>query len=98
MDDSAANLVRARLFTELVSDSLVEYSYDADLAGLRYNFDIQADGILLTVDGYNDKLPAITKVIFETMKNLQVNPKRFEIIVDQVRSFAFSTPPNGTLH
>lgn len=73
------------MFIELVKDALVEYSYDAELAGLSYTFDTQGDGILLTVDGYNDKLHVLAKVVVEKMKSLQVDEERFRLIMDQVR-------------
>lgn len=77
------------MFIELVKDALVEYSYDAELAGLSYTFESQADGILLTVDGYNDKLHVLAKVVVEKMKTLKVDEERFRLIMDQVRR---STP------
>lgn len=87
IDDTALNSVNSRFVTELVRDALTEYSYDAELAGLSYTFDSQADGIVLTVDGYNDKLAVLAKVVFEKMKSLKVDPKRFDIIKDQVSRF-----------
>lgn len=51
---------------------------------MSYTLESQADGILLTVDGYNDKLDVLAKVVVEKMRNLQVNEERFRLIVDQV--------------
>jgi len=86
IDSTAISSVSSRLFTELVKDSLNEYSYDADLAGLSYSFEQQGDGILLNADGYNDKLAVLLEVVVKRMKELKVDKKRFDIIVDQVRS------------
>lgn len=55
------------------------------MAGLSYTFDSQADGILLTIDGYNDKLAVLAKVILERIKGLVVQEKRFEVVLDQLR-------------
>ncbi|KAK4058930.1 metalloprotease [Microbotryomycetes sp. JL221] len=85
IDDSALHAVQSRFFIELVKDALVEYSYDAELAGLSYQLDTQADGILLTLDGYNDKLSVLGKVIVETIKNLEIKQDRFDVIQDQLR-------------
>lgn len=85
VDDSALHTVQSRLYTELVKDALVEYSYDAELAGLSYQLDTQADGILLTVDGYNDKLEVLAKVVLEKMKDLKVDEERFNLIMDQLK-------------
>ena len=34
-----------RLFVMLLKDSLTEYAYDAELAGLKYNVDVSIYGI-----------------------------------------------------
>ncbi|GAA5888439.1 hypothetical protein JCM16303_005741, partial [Sporobolomyces ruberrimus] len=98
IDSTAINSVSSRLFTELVRDSLNEYSYDADLAGLSYSFEQQGDGILLNADGYNDKLAVLLEVVVKRMKELKVDKKRFDIIVDQMRrlyvNFALEEPYN----
>ncbi|GAA5990267.1 hypothetical protein JCM5350_000445 [Sporobolomyces pararoseus] len=98
IDSTAINSVSSRLFTELVRDSLNEYSYDADLAGLSYGFEQQGDGILLNADGYNDKLQVLLEVVVKRMKELKVDPKRFEIIKDQMRrlyvNFSLEEPYN----
>lgn len=65
-------------------DAMNEYSYDADLAGLSYKLDTQADGILMTVDGYNDKLPVLAKVVLEKIATLKIDPKRFDLVKDQI--------------
>lgn len=66
-------------------DVMIEYSYDADLAGLSYRLDTQSDGIIMLIDGYNDKLPVLAKVVLEKMATLQIDPKRFELVKDQIR-------------
>lgn len=66
-------------------DAMTEYSYDADLAGLSYKLDTQADGILMTIDGYNDKLPVLTKVVLDKVATMKIDPKRFDLVKDQIR-------------
>ena len=47
-----ANLtVLFRLFADLVNDSLTEFSYDADLAGLSYNYASHSFGTQLIIGG-----------------------------------------------
>ncbi|CAL1705686.1 unnamed protein product [Somion occarium] len=67
-----------RLFAELVTDSLTEYSYDADLAGLTYSFASHNLGVFVSLNGYNDKLHVLAKDIFEKARTLIVNPERLE--------------------
>ncbi len=85
IDATPNNAVKSRIFVELVKDALTEYSYDAELAGLGYNIESQADGIGLAVDGYNDKLPVLCQYILETLSSFKIDQKRFDIIKDQVR-------------
>ena len=69
---------------ELVNDSLTEYSYDADLAGLSYSLVAHATGIYITVDGYNDKVDVLLKHVLDKVKNVHVDPGRFQAIVKEV--------------
>ena len=83
IDSTASNSIHTKLFLELVMDSMSEYSYDADLAGLSYKLETQADGVLLTIDGYNDKLSVLAKVVLEKMAGLEIDKQRFEMFKDQ---------------
>jgi insulysin len=40
-----------RLYTDLLKDSLNEYSYDAEVAGLHYNIENQLEGMLVSDQG-----------------------------------------------
>jgi len=96
------NGVYVRLYLDLVMDAMSEYSYDADLAGLSYKLDTQADGIIMHIDGYNDKLSVLAKVVLEKMLDLKVDPQRFEIIKDQLRrrfqNFDLAAPSGHTAY
>lgn len=74
----------SRLFADLVSDSLAEFSYDADLVGLSYNFASHSFGTHLTIGGYNDKLPLLLRHILEKIKNLNIKPGRLNVMKEQV--------------
>ena len=73
-----------RLFADLVGDSLTEFSYDADLAGLSYNYASHSFGTYLVIGGYNDKLPVLLRHIFEKIKGLKVKPDRLSVTKEQV--------------
>ena len=64
------------LFADLVTDSLTEYSYDADLAGLSYSFASHNLGVFVTLNGYNDKIHVLAKDILEKARRLTVDPER----------------------
>ncbi|KAI0672916.1 insulin-degrading enzyme [Trametes maxima] len=84
-NSSARAFVMTRLFADLVTDSLTEFAYDADLAGLSYNFGGHAPGLYVTLSGYNDKLHILAKDVFERARNLKVDPERLEVMKDQAK-------------
>lgn len=78
--ESARASAMTRIYTDLVTDSLTEYSYDADLAGLTYQFSSHNLGIYCTLSGYNDKLDVLAKVVFEKARNLVIKPDRLHVV------------------
>ena len=72
------------LFSDLVNDSLTEYTYDADLAGLAYYLGALSIGVEMSLSGYNDKLPDLTRRIIEAVRNLQVRQDRLEVMKEKV--------------
>lgn len=68
------------MFVQLFRDSLNEYAYDAELAGLRYNLNSTAYGVSLSLKGYSDKLHVLLKKVMEKMVSFKIDPKRFEIL------------------
>ncbi|KAL1917702.1 uncharacterized protein VTP21DRAFT_3536 [Calcarisporiella thermophila] len=90
------NYVKTSLFMDLLQDSLNEYAYDADVAGLSYSFENQTEGMLFLMEGYNDKMPVLLEKVVHRMKNFTVDMSRFTFIKDQLRrhykNFALDQP------
>lgn len=74
-----------RLFADLVNDSLQEFAYDAELAGLVFHSGSHHLGLMITLDGYNEKLPVLGRRVLETVRNLQVRDDRLEVIKEKVK-------------
>ncbi|KAK1090410.1 metalloprotease, partial [Friedmanniomyces endolithicus] len=81
---SPLNAMTAQLYKELVEDSLIEYSYDAELAGLEYSIAPTTDGLDVVVSGYNDKMPVLLEKVLLTMRDLEVKQERFDVIKERV--------------
>ena len=81
---TASNAVKSRMFCELVKDALVEYSYNAEIAGLEYNLSDAHMGIGVEIVGYNDKMPVLLEKVLLSMRDLEVKPDRFKVIKDRV--------------
>ncbi|KAF7727647.1 Insulinase (Peptidase M16) [Apophysomyces ossiformis] len=97
-----ANCVKTRLYTDLLKDSLNEYAYDAEVAGLCYNIENQLEGMLLAIGGYNDKLAVLLEKVVQKMRDFQVDPERFKLLKDQLRrsykNFSLEPPYQHALY
>ncbi|XP_003701355.1 insulin degrading metalloproteinase isoform X2 [Megachile rotundata] len=67
------------MFVLLFRDALNEYSYAANIAGLKWELINSKYGITLGIGGYNDKQHILLEKIIDKMVNFKVDPKRFEI-------------------
>ena len=88
--------VMGQLYKELVEDSLVEYAYDAELAGLDYGINYHSQGLDVVVSGYNDKMAVLLEKVLISMRDLVVKDERFEIIKERLmrgfRNFEWHEP------
>jgi len=92
-DVTARSAVLTTLWTMLYNDALVETTYDAGVAGLSWGLSPSADGLRISVGGYNDKLLLLLKQVTDPMvtclrENSQcmwAKAKRFEVIKDELR-------------
>ncbi|KAF1981764.1 a-pheromone processing metallopeptidase Ste23 [Aulographum hederae CBS 113979] len=76
--------VMAHLYRELVQDSLDEYSYDAEIAGLHYGLLSHSLGIDITVSGYNDKMNVLLEKVLLALRDLEIRDERFDIIKERL--------------
>ncbi|KAF8637420.1 hypothetical protein AX17_002915 [Amanita inopinata Kibby_2008] len=84
-NESPRASVITRLYCDIVNDSLAEFSYNADIAGLSYKFVQHMTGLYLTTHGYNDKMTVLVEHILEKIKGLNIDIKRLETIKEQAK-------------
>jgi len=78
------NFVLTSLFFSLVDDSLNEkYTYNAEIAGLKFSLSTILEGALLKVSGFNEKIHLLMKKIIERIATYQVSEDRFSVIKEQ---------------
>ena len=91
-----ANAAKTKLYCELVKDALVEYSYDAEIAGLEYSLGSYTAGIDVDISGYNDKMSVLLEKVLISMRDLEVKPDRFKIVKERLlrgyRNWDFQQP------
>ncbi|EMC94102.1 hypothetical protein BAUCODRAFT_75180 [Baudoinia panamericana UAMH 10762] len=76
--------VMGQMYGKLVEDSLQEYAYDAEIAGLDYSISMHNQGIDVSVSGYNDKLPVLLEKVLLRMRDLEIKQDRFDITKEWV--------------
>lgn len=81
------HLNMTNMFVELFRDSITEFSYAADLAGLRYGLHPNNYGLNVTLSGFNDKMNVLLEALFEKMATFRVDPQRFTILKESVSFF-----------
>ena len=80
--------VMSQIYKDLVDDSLTEYTYDAELAGLQYSVSNHPQGFDVVVSGYNDKMSVLLEKVLVSMRDLKIRDERFDIIKERmIRSF-----------
>ena len=88
--------ITARLFCALVKDALIEYSYDAEIAGLDYELSLFGPDLGVEVSGYSDKMAVLLEKVIVSMRDLEVKPDRFTIIRERIvrayRNMEFNQP------
>lgn len=91
-----ANAAKSRLYCALVRDALVEYSYDAEIAGLDYGLASHEVGLGVEVGGYSDKMILLLEKVLVSMRDLEVKPDRFKVVKERVlrgyRNWDFQQP------
>jgi insulysin len=93
---TARTSVITSMYRDLVNDALVEYTYDADISGLVYEFSNHNAGLSVSVEGYNDKLHVLLEKVLIQLRDLEVREDRFNIIHDRMtrglRNWDFGQP------
>ena len=88
--------VMGQLYKDLVEDSLTEYAYDAEIAGLDYHTAALSNGFDVAVSGYNDKMPVLLEKVLVSMRDLEIRDDRFDIIKERMmrgyKNFEYQEP------
>ncbi|KAF2171129.1 hypothetical protein M409DRAFT_19100 [Zasmidium cellare ATCC 36951] len=88
--------VTSHLYKDLVDDSLTEYAYDAELAGLEYNITRLPEAWEISVSGYNDKMHVLLEKVLTSLRDLEFKQERFDIIKERLarglRNTEYSEP------
>lgn len=88
--------ILTQLYCELFEDELNDISYYASIAGLNYSINHWRDGILIKLNGYNDKILVLMGEILKNLRTFQPKLEKFDIIKDKLakeyKNFDYETP------
>ncbi|KAJ2892922.1 metalloprotease, partial [Coemansia aciculifera] len=83
--ESPLSSILSQLFVLVLKDSLSEITYDAQVAGLWFDIHESVEGFNISVEGFNDKVPQLLKILLTTIKNFKVDDTQFEVYSREVR-------------
>lgn len=99
-DPLSCNLVS--IWVLLLRDSLQQFAYAAELAGLRWSIEKAKYGISVTVTGYDDKQHVLLDKIIDHIVNFKADPKRFHIMKENhargLKNFEAEVPYQHALY
>ena len=95
---SPQHAVLTVLYSRLLEDSLQEYSYDADIAGLRYELSSAVSGLSVVFSGYNHKLSVLVCEVMKRMRELEVKQERFDVVREQLKREYANFPMEQPYH
>ncbi|KAL6254476.1 hypothetical protein P5V15_014529 [Pogonomyrmex californicus] len=91
-----------QMFIDLFRDSLSEEIYNANSAGLQWNFRDTKYGIKLYIEGYDSNQRVLLEKIMDQMINFKVDPIKFETLknnyIGDLIGFANEDPLNQTYY
>jgi len=90
--------VKTELFCRCIEESLTEYAYDAEMAGVSYSCSVGSACVTLRISGFNDKLGVLLDAVTEKITSMREVPQGIYDIVadaygDEVSNAAFHSPP-----
>ncbi|KAJ2157430.1 metalloprotease [Coemansia sp. RSA 552] len=77
--------VLSHLLVLMLKNSLAEMTYDADTAGLWFDVRDMTEGIHITIDGFNDKLPRLLRILIQALRDFDPDATQFEVYSREVR-------------
>jgi insulysin len=78
--ESAENKVKTLLYQKMLEESLNEWKYNINLAGLDFQVAYHTRGVQITFEGYSELMPELIKEVAEKLHDLSITEEHFSII------------------
>ncbi len=90
------SIVLADLWIRSIKKTLSPYSFEAELAGLDYDIDLEDNGIKITLNGYSENAPRLLKDILAAVAKLDLDEEKFQeykkALQQHYRNYDFKSP------
>ena len=77
-------LVSLHLYVKYFILTISEHTYPAEMAGLHYSIHASKHGLELKVDGFNDKLAQLIRLIVDSLAALEINSTLFDAVKQEL--------------
>lgn len=94
---SHENIAMTRLFVDLYSSAIVEWHYDAELAGIHYHLYSHQGGMTLQLSGLSEKQPELLDKLLYSLKNQSFEQGQFELIKQQLLKHWLNADKNKSI-
>ncbi|KAF6785196.1 zinc protease [Colletotrichum sojae] len=84
ISSTAETNIKTVLLTKILREELETSSFGAELAGMRYTVTNDVHGLVLRINGYNDKLAFLLEHVLKNLHDLRVEGKTFGIAKDWI--------------
>lgn len=76
-----------QLFCQVLQFEFMEFSYSADLAGIKFSISEAPDGYLISFKGYNQKIKNFIQSWCRKLANLKIQESNFKVVRDQLLDY-----------
>ncbi|XP_075792112.1 nardilysin-like isoform X2 [Pelodiscus sinensis] len=90
IQQSAKSVVLFETFVNILSHTLAEPAYEADVAQLQYKLVSGEHGLVIRVNGFNHKLPLLFQLIIDHLSDFSFTSAVFEMITEQLKKTYFN--------
>ncbi|XP_061700312.1 nardilysin-like isoform X3 [Syngnathoides biaculeatus] len=90
IQQSAKNVVLLDLLVNILGHNLAEPAYEAEVAQLEYKLVAGEHGLVIKVNGFDDKLPLLFRLIVDHLADFEAPPDVFSMFSEQLKKTYFN--------
>lgn len=91
------SIAMTRLFVDILSDSIVEKHYDAEIAGIQYHLYAHQGGVTLQLSGFTEKQKYLLQYLLHDLKKVNVSKDLFNLLKNQLINHWENTDTNKSI-